>query len=87
VAEPSGNPAGPPHALRMPAKTSLANDKIDMPAACVTLSATMPFHFVHTAGGVVMRTRNVTEYMLVLAVCLVTKRSFSNCGSRSRHRV
>jgi len=39
VAEPSGNPPGPPHAchtrtLRMPAKTPLAGDKIDAPAAC-----------------------------------------------------
>jgi len=38
-----------PHALHMPAKTPLTSDKIDAPAACVTLSATMPFHFVHTA--------------------------------------
>jgi len=57
-----------PHAcrtrtLRMPAKTSLAGDKIDAPA-------TAPFHFVHTAG-VVTRTRNVSEYVLVLALCLV----------------
>jgi len=29
-----------------------------------------PFHFVHT-WGVVTRTRNVSEYMLVLALCLV----------------
>ena len=57
-----------PHALRMPAKTPLASNKIDAPAACATLSATTPFHFVHTAGGVVMRTRNASEYMLVLAV-------------------
>ena len=39
-----------PHALRMPVKTPLASDKIDAPAACATLSATRPFHFVHTAG-------------------------------------
>jgi len=39
-----------PHALRMPAKTPLASDKIYSPAACATLSATKPFHFVHTAG-------------------------------------
>jgi len=46
VAEPSGNPPGPPHAarstphaLRMPAKTLLAGDKIDA-----------SFHFVHTVG-------------------------------------
>ena len=43
-----------PHAcrtrtLRMAAKTPLAGDKIDAPAACATLSATRPFHFVHTA--------------------------------------
>jgi len=35
-----------PHALRTHARTS---DKIDMPAACATLSAMRPFHFVHTA--------------------------------------
>ena len=39
VAERSGNPPGPPHAcrtgtLRMPAKTPLAGDNIDAPAAC-----------------------------------------------------
>jgi len=33
-----------PHALRTHARTS---DKIDAPAACATLSATRPFHFVH----------------------------------------
>jgi len=31
------------HALRMPAKTPLAGDKIDAPLRA-------PFHFVHTAG-------------------------------------
>jgi len=47
VAEPSGNPPGPAHAARTThARTS---DKIDAPAACVTLSATRPFDFVHTA--------------------------------------
>jgi len=37
-----------PHAARRTphARTS---DKIDAPAACATLSATRPFHFVHTA--------------------------------------
>ena len=59
-----------PHALCMP-KTPLTSDKIDAPAACATLSATTPFHFDHTAGGVITRTRNVGEYMLVLALCLV----------------
>ena len=37
-----------PHALRMPVKAPLASDKIDAPAACATLSATRPFHFIHT---------------------------------------
>ena len=67
MAEPSGHPPGPPHAcrtLRMPAKTPLAGDKIDAPAAC-----DVPFR--PYCGGVVTRTRNVSEYMLVLALCLV----------------
>ena len=60
-----------PHALCMPAKTPLTSDKIDTPAACATLSATTLFHFVHTAVDVVTRTQNVSDYMLVLALCLV----------------
>jgi len=52
------------HALCMPAKTPLAGDKIDAPAACA-----VPFR--PYCGGVVTRTRNVSEYMLVLALCLV----------------
>jgi len=68
-----------PHALRMPANTPLTSDKIDAPAACATLSATTPFHFVHTAGGVVTRTRNVSEYMLVLASCLVLSCVAATC--------
>ena len=48
-----------PHAyrrrtLRMPAKTPIAGDKIDAPAACA-----VPFRPYST--GVVTRTRNVTE--------------------------
>jgi len=59
-----------PHAcrtrtLRMPAKTPLAGDNMDAPAACAVL-------FRPYCGGVVTRTRNVSEYMLVLALCLVT---------------
>jgi len=46
----SSNPPRPLHALRMLAKTPLASDKIDTPAASVTLSATRPLHFVHIAG-------------------------------------
>ena len=50
--------------LRMLAKTPLAGDKIDAPAAFA-----VPFR--PYCGGVVTRTRNVSEYMLVLALCLV----------------
>jgi len=69
VAEPSGNQPGPPHTcrtctLRMPVKTPLAGDKIDMHAA-----RAVPFR--PYCGGVVTRTQNVSEYMLVLTVCLV----------------
>jgi len=53
-----------PHTLRMSAKTPLASDKIDAPAACA-----VPFR--PYCGGVVTRTRNVIEYMLVLTLCLV----------------
>jgi len=58
-----------PHAcrtrtLRMPAKTPLAGDKIDAPAACAV-------PFCPYCGGVVTRAQNVSEYMLVLALCLV----------------
>ena len=57
-----------PHAcrtrtLRMPAKTPLAGDNIDAPAAYA-----VPF-YPHCGG--VTRTRNVSEYMFVLALCLV----------------
>ena len=69
--EPSGNPPGPlhaarstPHAIRMPVKTPLASDKIDAPAACA-----VPFR--PYCESVLTRTRNVSEYMLVLALCLV----------------
>jgi len=50
--------------LCMPAKTRLADDNIDAPAACA-------FPFRPYCGGVVTRTRNVSEYMLVLTLCLV----------------
>jgi len=53
-----------PHTLRMPAKAPLAGDNINAPAACA-----VPFR--PYCGGVVTRTRNVSEYMLVLALCLV----------------
>jgi len=50
--------------LRIPAKTPLAGDNIDAPAACA-------IQFRPYCGGVVTRTPNVSEYMLVLALCLV----------------
>ena len=71
VAEPSVNPSGPPHAARMPhthtthaGEDSLAGDNMDALAACA-----VPFR-TH-CGGVVTRTRNVSEYMLALALRLV----------------
>jgi len=62
------------HALRMPAKTPLAGDEIDAPAAC-----TVPFR--PYCGGVATRTRNVSEYTPVLALCLVSVRK-SACMSQ-----
>jgi len=66
VAEPSCNPQAhrTPHALCLPAKTPLAGDKIEAPAVCA-----VPFR--PYCGVVVTRTQNVSEYMLVLALCLV----------------
>jgi len=69
VAEPSGNPPGPPHAarttVRMPTKTPFTGDKSDAPAACA-----VPFR--PYCGSAVTRTRNVSEYMLVYSLyCLV----------------
>jgi len=60
-----------PHAcrtrtLRMLAKTPLTGNKIDAPAACA-----VPFR--PYCGGVVTQMRNVSEYVLVLALCLVVK--------------
>jgi len=58
-----------PHAcgtrtLRMPAKTPLVGNKIDAPVACA-----VPFR--PYCAGVATRTRNASEFMLVLALCLV----------------
>jgi len=65
-----------PHALRMrAAKTPFTGDKIDTPAACA-----VPFR--PYCGGVVTRTRNVSEYMLVLAQCLVTRLASLQCRGR-----
>jgi len=71
VAEPSGNPPGLPHAARMP-HTHTTHAGEDCPhrrengcACCVRRSISSILR------GVVTRTRNVSEYMLVPAVCLV----------------
>ena len=71
MAEPSGNPPGPPYAARSATHYAcrrrlppLAGDKIEEPAACA-----VPFR--PYGGGAVTRTRNVSEYMLVLDLCLV----------------
>ena len=63
VAEPSGNPPGPPHAARTThaGEDCPPGDKIDATAACAA-----PFR--PYCGGVVTRMRNVNEYMLVLAL-------------------
>ena len=70
-----------PHAcrtrtLRMPAKTPLAGDNLNAPAACA-----VPFR--PHRGGAVTRTRNVSEYMLVLVLCLVVV-SYQQCASVCR---
>jgi len=57
-----------PHALRMPAKTPLASDN----ACCVCdVICNEAVSFRLYCGGAVTRTRNVSECMLVLALCLV----------------
>ena len=77
MAEPSGNPSGSAArrtqyaCVRRAAKTPLTDDKIDAPAACA-----IPFR--PYCGGVVTRTQNVSEYMLVLALCLVKILSLSS---------
>jgi len=73
VAEPSGNPPGPPHDGEDP----FAGDKIDAPAACA-----VPFR--PYCGGVVTRTQNVSEYMLVLALCLVETRRPASADRTAR---
>ena len=59
MAEPSGNPPGPPHALR-------THQRQNRRACCVRdviCNETVPFR--PYCEGVVTRTRNVSEYMLV----------------------
>ena len=75
-AQPSGNPSGPAHAARTThARThARTSDKIDEPAACATLSATRPFHFVHTAR-VLQREREMLAstclYSLYAWLCFI----------------
>jgi len=73
-----------PHAcrtrtLRMPAKTPFTGDNMDAFAACAV-------PFCPYCGGVVTRARNVSEYMLVLALCLV-EISDDVCTTRGCARV
>jgi len=53
----------------MPAKTPLSGDNMEAPAACA-----VPFR--PYSVGVVTRARNVSDYMLVLALCLVCIRMY-----------
>ena len=50
VAEPSGNPPGPPHAARMPHTHTTHAGRLPSPAIKSTRLLRAPFHFVHTAG-------------------------------------
>ena len=65
-----------PHALRMPVETPLASDADN--ACCVRdviCNEAVPFRSYCACAGVVTRTRNVSEYMLVLALCLANMSS------------
>jgi len=86
VAQPSGNPPGPLHAERRThyacrrRLTPLAGDNVDAPAACA-----VPLRLY--CGGVVTRTRYVSEYMLVLALRLVYNSIRRNCIARRQRAV
>jgi len=64
--------------LRMPAKTPLTGDNMDAPAA-----SSIPF--CPYCGDVVTRARNFSEYMLVLALCLIF--TLSSPVSQARQQV
>jgi len=49
VAEPSGNPSGPPHAARTSHACGVRR-RLPSPAIKSTHLLRAPFHFVHTAG-------------------------------------
>ena len=68
VAEPSGNPPGPAHAAcTTHARTS---DKIDVKIGSVRRYLQRGHSISSILRGVATRTRNVSEYMLVLALLL-----------------
>jgi len=69
VADPRDNPPGPLHAAHA---HYVCRRRLTSPAITSMRLLRAPFHFVHTARGVVTRMQNVGEYMLVLALCLVS---------------
>jgi len=78
VEEPSGNPPGPPHAARSAthyslAKTPLAGDKIDAPAACAV-------PFCPYCGGVTVKV------VVIIIMIMGNNRSMNYCNN-CKHRV
>jgi len=69
VSGPSGNPPGPPHAVRS-ATHYACRRRLPSPAIKSTRLLRAPCHFVHTAGCCNAKA-NVSEYMLALALCPV----------------
>ena len=69
VAEPSGNPPGPPHAARTTHAHAPAIKSMRLLLCDVMCNEAVPFR--PYCAGVATRTRNVSEYMLVLTLCLV----------------
>jgi len=87
VIEPSGNPPGPPRALRMPLKTPVASDFASDAIKSTRLLRARRYlqrgrSISSILGSVVTRTRNVSEYLLVLALCLVTGNIASSASRR-----
>jgi len=66
MAEPSGKPAGSPHAARMSHMHTTHAGKDPSPAIKSPHLLRAPFHFIKYCRGVVTRARNVSEYMFVL---------------------
>jgi len=60
-----GNAWQSPAVIRQAQRThARTNDKIDAPAGCATLSATRPFHFVHTARALQCKREMLTSTCL-----------------------